>query len=107
MRCHLAHCVLSDSRCQETIFDFIFDRLGVEGGHVKHEIVLTECVHNPIASRQGMAELLFESYGCPALHMGPDCTFAYGWNFTKGIAKSDGIVVGKYFCFLFCFLIYK
>ena len=76
----------------ETVFDYVFDKVllgegGEEGGGgegmIENEVVLTECVLNPQASRQNAAELLFETYGCPGVHLGPDCTFAYGYNLLR------------------------
>ncbi|UPR03648.1 actin [Chloropicon primus] len=93
--------VVINFEVQETIFDFVLSRVqglgkGNEAGALEHEVVLTECVLNPQASRQAMAELMFETYGCPGLHLGPDATFAYAHNrlVDGGNVKSHGLVVG-------------
>ena len=89
--------IVVNFEAQETVFDYVFAKMGLGGdGALGHEVVLTECVLNPQASRQAMAELLFETYGCPGLHMGPDCTFAYAHNHLvdRKRVRANGIVVG-------------
>ena len=95
------HNIVINFDCQETILDFVFSRIpglgeGNEAGALEQEVVLTECVLTPRASRRTMAELMFETYGCPGLHVGPDCTFAYAHNrvLDPERVRSDGIVVG-------------
>lgn len=36
---------------------------------IDHPILITECACNPVQSRSKMAELLFETYGVPAVGM--------------------------------------
>lgn len=38
-------------------------------GQIDHPILITECACNPVQSRSKMAELLFETYGVPAVGM--------------------------------------
>lgn len=38
-------------------------------GQIDHPILITECVGNPVYSRSKMAELLFDTYGVPAVGM--------------------------------------
>jgi hypothetical protein len=64
----------------EYIFDYAFERIGVEGGQVEHPILMTECPYNPLQSRSKMAELLFETYGVPYLAFGVDAAFSYKYN---------------------------
>lgn len=87
--------VVTNFEVQETVFDFVFDRISPAGdGCIDHEIVITECVLNPPFARQCMAELLFETYGCRAVHMGSDAGFAYAWNLGQGVAPRQATVVG-------------
>ncbi|AAG51035.1 actin-like protein; 86009-89485 [Arabidopsis thaliana] len=53
----------------EYILDYAFDRLGANGSGIDHPILITECACNPVQSRSKMAELLFETYGVPAVGM--------------------------------------
>ncbi|CAN8259623.1 unnamed protein product [Cochlearia groenlandica] len=77
----------------EYILDFAFDRLGADGATIDHPILITECVCNPVYSRSKMAELLFETYGVPAVAFGVDAAFSYKYNQLHGICKKDGLVV--------------
>ncbi|KFK38594.1 hypothetical protein AALP_AA3G134100 [Arabis alpina] len=77
----------------EYILDFAFDRLGATGSVIDHPILITECACNPVQSRSKMAELLFETYGVPAVAFGVDAAFSYKYNQLHGICKKDGIVV--------------
>lgn len=77
----------------EYIFDYAFERMGVEGAQVEHPILMTECPYNPLQSRSKMAELLFETYGIPYLAFGVDAAFSYKYNQQLGNCGSDGLVV--------------
>ncbi|KAG7576948.1 Actin family [Arabidopsis thaliana x Arabidopsis arenosa] len=77
----------------EYILDFAFDRLGANGSGIDHPILITECACNPVQSRSKMAELLFETYGVPAVAFGVDAAFSYKYNQLHGICKKDGIVL--------------
>eukprot|EP00897_Mesotaenium_endlicherianum_P003885 jgi/Mesen1/3524/ME000197S02546 len=78
----------------ESIFDYAFDRLGLEGdGRVAHSLLVTECPGNPLYSRAKMAELAFETYGVPSLALGVDAPFSFAHNLKKGRCGPDGLLV--------------
>ncbi|XP_071450512.1 actin-related protein 5 [Hetaerina americana] len=73
--------VVTHFEAQETIFDHIFSRLGIDtDGGVYHPIVLTEAFQNPNYSRNLMSEMLFECYGVPGVVYGVDSLFSFWHN---------------------------
>ncbi|XP_046405545.1 actin-related protein 5 [Ischnura elegans] len=93
--------VVTHFEAQETVFDHIFSRLGIDtDGGVYHPIVLTEAFQNPNYSRNLMSELLFECYGVPGLVYGVDSLFSFWHNNGCGIqnwaidfSKKTGLVI--------------
>eukprot|EP00250_Pteridium_aquilinum_P020869 c24972_g2_i2 orf=507-2663(-) len=77
----------------ECVFDYVFNRMGVDSDEIEHPVLLTECPCNPLYSRSKMAELLFETYGVPSLGFGIDGVFSYLQNKRLGRCGSDGLVV--------------
>ncbi|KAI5066241.1 hypothetical protein GOP47_0018865 [Adiantum capillus-veneris] len=77
----------------ECVFDYVFNRMGVDGDEIEHPVLLTECPCNPLYSRSKMAELLFETYGIPSLGLGIDGVFSYLQNKRLGMCGADGLVV--------------
>ncbi|KAH7442550.1 hypothetical protein KP509_03G093800 [Ceratopteris richardii] len=77
----------------ECVFDYVFNRLGVDSNTIEHPVLLTECPCNPLYSRSKMAELLFETYGVPSLGLGIDGVFSYLHNKRLGRCGADGLVV--------------
>ncbi|CAI7934717.1 unnamed protein product [Closterium sp. NIES-54] len=64
--------VIYNFELMKCIFDYAFDRLGVEGGgRVNHPVLLTEAPCAPLYTRGKTAELMFETYGVPALGTRP------------------------------------
>ncbi|EFA77975.1 actin related protein 5 [Heterostelium album PN500] len=64
---------------QEAIFDYIFERLGVNSS-IENPIIITEPSSNPSYCRKYMSELLFECYNIPSLTYGIDSLFAFYGN---------------------------
>ncbi|XP_038689644.1 actin-related protein 5 isoform X2 [Tripterygium wilfordii] len=60
---------------------------------IDHPVLITECVCNPVHSRAKMAELLFETYGVPAIAYGVDAAFSYKYNQRHGICHKDGFAI--------------
>ncbi|GAB2216489.1 hypothetical protein Drorol1_Dr00024263 [Drosera rotundifolia] len=81
----------------ESILDFGFDRLGVNGSEVDHPVLITECPCNPLHSRFKMAELLFESYGVPSVAFGVDAAFSYTYNQRLGVCNMEGLAISSGF----------
>ncbi|CAM6118427.1 unnamed protein product [Calypogeia fissa] len=77
----------------ESILDYAFDRMGIEGSQVEHPVLMTECPCNPSYCRSKMAELLFEAYGVPSVAFGIDGVFSYLYNHSQGHCEADGLVV--------------
>ena len=61
---------------QETLLDFSFVKLGVQGGTVDHPILFTEPMCNLSYSRSRTTEMFFECYNVPSLCYGIDSAFA-------------------------------
>ncbi|CAI5461375.1 unnamed protein product [Closterium sp. Yama58-4] len=86
--------VIYNFELMECIFDYAFDRLGVEGsGRVNHPVLLTEAPCTPLYTRGKTAELMFETYGVPALAFGVDGVFSYRHNTTQHHSVPDGLLV--------------
>ncbi|KAL3684199.1 hypothetical protein R1sor_002221 [Riccia sorocarpa] len=78
----------------ESILDYGFERMGIEGdGQIDHPVLMTECPCNPSYCRGKMAELLFEAYDIPAVAFGIDGVFSYLNNKNQGVSEPDGFVV--------------
>ncbi|MCO5574365.1 hypothetical protein L7F22_028148 [Adiantum nelumboides] len=77
----------------ECVFDYVFNRMGVESDEIEHPVLLTECPCNPLYSRSKTAELLFETYGIPSLGLGIDGVFSFLQNKRLGMCGADGLVV--------------
>ena len=93
---------------QEAILDYVFDRLGFEGGSnffrggcemMQLEsmdgtnVLMTECLGNPSMSRKTMLELLFEGYGVKRVTLVPDCFGAFYHNRQTGRCGSSVVAV--------------
>ncbi|CAI5500129.1 unnamed protein product [Closterium sp. Naga37s-1] len=86
--------VIYNFELMECIFDYAFDRLGVEGGgRVNHPVLLTEAPCAPLYTRGKTAELMFETYGVPALAFGVDGVFSYRHNTAQHHSVPDGLLV--------------
>ncbi|CAI5973818.1 unnamed protein product [Closterium sp. NIES-64] len=86
--------VIYNFELMECIFDYAFDRLGVEGGgRVNHPVLLTEAPCAPLYTRGKTAELMFETYGVPALAFGVDGVFSYRLNTAQHHSVPDGLLV--------------
>ncbi|CAI5483418.1 unnamed protein product [Closterium sp. Yama58-4] len=86
--------VIYNFELMECIFDYAFDRLGVEGsGRVNHPVLLTEAPCTPLYTRGKTAELMFETYGVPALAFGVDGVFSYRHNTAQHHSVPDGLLV--------------
>ncbi|GJP33957.1 hypothetical protein CLOM_g18447 [Closterium sp. NIES-68] len=82
--------VVYNFELMECIFDYAFDRLGVEGsGRVDHPVLLTEAPCAPLHTRGKTAELMFETYGVPALAFGVDGVFSYRHNLQQGAMRAE------------------
>ncbi|KAL2636158.1 hypothetical protein R1flu_007637 [Riccia fluitans] len=78
----------------ESILDYGFERMGIEGDNqIDHPVLMTECPCNPAYCRGKMAELLFEAYDIPAVAFGIDGVFSYLNNRNQGVSEADGLVV--------------
>ncbi|KAG6542579.1 hypothetical protein Mapa_016050 [Marchantia paleacea] len=78
----------------ESILDYAFERMGIEGDNqVDHPVLMTECPCNPVYCRGKMAELLFEAYDIPTVAFGIDAVFGYLHNKIQGLCEPDGVVV--------------
>eukprot|EP01080_Neovahlkampfia_damariscottae_P009935 gene9935-2256_t len=77
---------------QESIFDYIFFKLGINTNKIEHPILITEKPNTPISSRKGISELLFECYQIPSLCFGIDSLFSYYKNSNQknGLILSSG-----------------
>ncbi|GBG00222.1 hypothetical protein Rsub_12707 [Raphidocelis subcapitata] len=78
---------------QEALFDYAFDRLGIAGGRVDHPLVVTEPPLNPSAGRAALAELCFETYGAPALHLVDGGAAAFSMHRARGSLGNCGVAV--------------
>jgi actin-related protein 5 len=78
---------------QESIFDYIFYKFGVDTKSIDHPILLTECPFNPIQSRKALTELLFECYKIPSLCFGVDSLFS----FKKNVNQKNGLILSSGF----------
>ncbi|CAI5499528.1 unnamed protein product, partial [Closterium sp. Naga37s-1] len=86
--------VIYNFELMECIFDYAFDRLGVEAcGRVNHPVLLTEAPCAPLYTRGKTAELMFETYGVPALAFGVDGVFSYRHNTAQHHSVPDGLLV--------------
>jgi hypothetical protein len=56
----------------------------VAGGAIDHPLAVTEPPLNPGASRAAMAELVFETYGAPALHLLDPGAAAFSLHHSRG-----------------------
>ncbi|KAI9788004.1 MAG: Nuclear actin-protein involved in chromatin remodeling [Peltula sp. TS41687] len=76
--------VVSNWDVMESVLDYIFLKLGVDGaeadGGVGRHVVLTEPVANLAYSRKTMTEILFECYSAPSVAYGIDSLFSYDHN---------------------------
>lgn len=67
---------------QEHMFDYTFNRLGIDADAIEHPILMTETLCNPQYCRgrasllTEMSELLFEGYNVPSICYGMDALFA-------------------------------
>ncbi|KAL9094676.1 MAG: hypothetical protein Q9165_002945 [Trypethelium subeluteriae] len=74
--------VVNNWDVMEGVLDYIFVKLGIEGGagNVERPILMTEPVANLGYSRKTMTEILFECYGAPSVAYGIDSLFSYRYN---------------------------
>ena len=79
---------------QEAVFDHAFERLGCEGASVAHPVVCSEPLLAPPSSRARVAELLFETYGCPEVVFGADAAFAWAACAPRGHGGGSGAASG-------------
>ncbi|KAH0606002.1 uncharacterized protein H6S33_004459 [Morchella sextelata] len=85
--------VVSNFDQMETLLDYCFIKLGIEGGAsggIGHPLVMTEAVCNPGYNRRMMTELVFECYNAPSLVYGIDSLFSYSYN-----GGQNGLVVSS------------
>ncbi|EZF75677.1 hypothetical protein H105_02863 [Trichophyton soudanense CBS 452.61] len=84
--------VISNWDVVEGLLDYIFIKLGVEGGNggVDRPLVLTETIANLGYSRKMMNEILFECYSAPSVAYGIDALFSYKYNFGE-----NGLVISS------------
>lgn len=74
----------------ETILDYSFLHIGVNSeNRVSNPIVMTEFLAAPLSQRNGLSQLLFETYNVPSAAFGNDALFSFHQNNGK-----SGLVIG-------------
>jgi hypothetical protein len=85
--------VVTSFEAQEAVLDYAFERLSLRGGRVAHPLLLTEPPLAPPSCRARLAELVFETYGAPALALGVDAAFAWAAAGATRRVAPDGAAV--------------
>ena len=82
--------VVSHFDTQETGFDYLFSRLGINTENICHPVCITEAVCIPNTLRDHMSEILFECYEIPNVIYGVDSLFSWYHNMPD---VQDGFIV--------------
>ncbi|KAI8821734.1 uncharacterized protein EV422DRAFT_550513 [Fimicolochytrium jonesii] len=69
--------VVANPNTLEQTLDYVFMKLGIDTDSVRHPVLMTETLCNPVHSRRCVSELLFECYNVPAVSYGIDSLFSY------------------------------
>ncbi|KYQ92147.1 actin related protein 5 [Tieghemostelium lacteum] len=77
---------------QESIFDYIFYRLGIDRA-IENPLLITEPTSNPSYCRKYMTELVFECYNAPSVAYGIDSLFSFYSNRNQFENKGENALV--------------
>lgn len=69
IRYPIEHGIVRDWSDMEHIWNYIYSKDQLMVSSEEHPVLLTEAPLNPKANREKMAEMLFETFGVPALYV--------------------------------------